>query len=337
MERRTTRANGPDGDLPDCPKEHRMTSDSEGPDPKTPDLPGALARKNDSASQMPDTFDLLAALARTHDGGSHSFQPAALPPANVRWEAGRETPEFAPEAPEAPAREPQQPDRPHNPTSHGKAAAPSFHQRPVQDDGPLLTPWPVIFGGSAVLAAGLAALLWVRPTEHQAQPRTEVVTPAPHVAERPGPSAVQTEATAEVVQRAMSECDQDAGKDPFSLHFLITPIVATSDVSQSVELAGEDYESYFLAASESVLAGLRNKTLTVNATSYRFAIIDSATGKTQIWSAASGLSKFTHSDALVFSKFRVGFDVPNKGLQWSNEYARRAGVCYWVNARFRWK
>src|SRR5207244_13619707 len=101
--------------------------------------------------------------------------------------------------------------------------------------------------------------------------------------------------------------------------------------------ADEEDDSCFLAASKSVLDGLRDQTLAVNATSYRFAIIDSATGKTQIWIAASGPSKFTHSDTLAFSKFRVGFDVPNKGLRWSNEYARRAGVCYWVNAGFLWQ
>ncbi|MBI3759654.1 MAG: hypothetical protein HY269_07860, partial [Deltaproteobacteria bacterium] len=190
---------------------------------------------------------------------------------------------------------------------------------------------------AAVLAAALVALLWVLLVQHDKEPRPEVVTSDAPAHDIPAPSTEQAQVTAESVQTAMTECDQEAAKDPFSLHFLVIPIIATGGSPRSAELAGEDYGSFYLAPSKSMLDGLRNKTLTINTTSHRFAIIDSATGKMQIWTAASGVSKFTHSDTLAFSKFRIGFDVPDKGLQWSNEYLRRAGVCYWVNADFRWR
>ncbi len=160
--------------------------------------------------------------------------------------------------------------------------------------------------------------------------------PSPVTTELPAPFIAPVQASVEGVQTAMTECDQAAAKKPFVLHFLVAPIV-TTESSRPADLASDQHGAFDLVASKSTLDGLRNKTLTINATPYRFAISDSGTGKTLIWSATNGVSKFTHTDNVAFAKFRVGFDVPGKGPQWSNEYARRASVCYWVNAYFNWK
>ena len=357
-----TRADDRDGDRPQQSTDHRSKSGSEDPGAETPDvlqelartreLLQALARSSHITNPTLDALDSPAALARAHGAPDQSFSAAVLQ-------------ELAAAEPVQPTADLVHSDQPIGaPPVEEATSLPSDEQLSrllvelkTRHDGPRappvarvhrrrlpMSPSAMVGFAAAVLAAGLAALLWVLLVEQKNEPRTEqkaerrseIAASAPTVRASPPPTA-PAELSAEAVQTAMAQCDQEAGQNPFSLHFLVTPVVAASSASQPATLPGEAYDSFFLATSESVLDGLRNKTLTVNGASYRFAIIDSATGKTQIWGAASGLSKFTHSDTAAFAKFRVGFDVPDKGPQWTAEYRRRAGVCYWVNARFGWR
>jgi hypothetical protein len=191
-------------------------------------------------------------------------------------------------------------------------------------------------GAAAFIAAAVAgALLLSRGSEHAA-PRVEVSAPAAAPANPAAAPAADAPAVAQAVQTAMAECDREAERNPDTLHFLVTPVMPAGDAFRLSAEAREEYDSFSLVTAKAMLEGLQDGSLALNARPFRFVIIDSATGQTQIWSAATGMSKFTHKDAAAFSKFRVGFDIPDKGPQWSNEYPRRAGVCYWVNVRFHW-
>ena len=227
----------------------------------------------------------------------------------------------------------------HTQAAHPGAAPPGYRtllarmptaRRPTRRQTALLA----IIGCSAVLAAGVTVFLWSRLPAQDSEPRIETSTPVATPSEPAAVPTQQARADLSSVQTAMAECDLEAAKNPFTLYFLAIPIVLGSDARQSSERYEEDYESYSLMPSQAMLDGLRDRSLVLASTPFRYAIIDSATGTTKTWSTATGMSKFTH-DTTAFSKFRVRFGVAGKDPKWSNEYPRRVGECYWVNVRLR--
>jgi hypothetical protein len=133
----------------------------------------------------------------------------------------------------------------------------------------------------------------------------------------------------------MAQCDLEAAKNPFALYFLVMPVVLGKEARKSSSRSEEDYASFSLMPSTAMLDGLRDRSLTLSVTPFRYAILDNASGKIKAWSATTGVSKFTHDDTGGFSKFKVRIDVSGNNAKWSNEYRRRAGECYWVNVRLR--
>jgi hypothetical protein len=183
-------------------------------------------------------------------------------------------------------------------------------------------------------AAGLTAFLWSRTPVHRSEPPAKTAVP---VVAPSKPAVVPAElARPDIVsiQKAMAECELEASKNPFTLYFLVIPVVLGNDARQSPEQFEENYGSYSLMSAKTMLDGLRDRSLTLTPASFRYAIIDSATGNMKGWSAATGVSKFTHDSTATYSKFRVAIDVSGKDPKWSNEFSRRTGVCYWINVRF---
>ena len=203
-------------------------------------------------------------------------------------------------------------------------------RRPTKQQTALLA----IVGCSGVLAAGVTLFLWSGISAPDSEPRNETSIPVATASE---PTAIPTKrARPEIssVKMAMAECDLEAAKNPFALYFLVVPVMPGSEACQSSLPFEEDYESFSLMPSTAILDGLRDRSLTLSLTPFRYAILEGATGKTKTWTAATGVSKFT-LDTVAFTKFRVRIDVSGKDPKWSNEYQRRAGECYWVNARLR--
>ena len=132
----------------------------------------------------------------------------------------------------------------------------------------------------------------------------------------------------------MAQCNREAAKNPFALYFLVVPVGLGSETAIP-RRDQKTYASFFLMPSTAMLDGLRDGSLTISLTPFRYAILDSVSGKTKAWGATSGVSKFTHDDTGGFSKFKVRIDVSGNDARWSDEYRRRAGECYWVNARLR--
>jgi hypothetical protein len=215
-----------------------------------------------------------------------------------------------------------------NPTSHPQArradAAPPWYKR---------TGLYVSIGCAATVAAG-ATLFdnWSRRPAHDSMPATQTSAPRTVPA---APSAVVPEQTSpEIasVRTAMDQCDRQAASNPFSLYFLVIPVVSAGDARQWLAPIEEDYGSYSLLQSQPLLDGLRDRTLTLSSAPFRYFIVDSASGKIKSWSAETGVSSFKLDEA-GFSKFKLGFDGSDQKPKWSKEFPRSAGVCYWVNVR----
>ena len=194
---------------------------------------------------------------------------------------------------------------------------------------------------SAVLVLGLVGFRWSWTADRDGQ-RTVQAPLQPEISASIStlPASVVTppahaQPEAQTVKQTMADCDAEAAKDSDGLYFLVIPLVpATIEAASLLMPAGETYELFFLVPSKAAVGGLEDGSLTLSSRQYEFSIIDLTTGKTQKWSSANGLSKFTQPNAAAVSKFRVGFDFADKSTQWSNEYQRQKGICYWVNIRF---
>jgi hypothetical protein len=286
-------------------------------EPENPlELLRSLARRHDDGDPMNRTLDLLRNLARRGDGAGRAAHDAQITAAaasiSLRTLAGTA----------ARLKE----------DAHGAGLRwPAAHVERAWQMALI-----AIAGAAVFLAAAGAAFLLSRGADRASELHRQIVAPIATPSEPAASSTMDAEAALQSVQTAMAECDQQAQRDPDTLYLLVIPIVPAGDAFRLSAEMKEEYDSFTLVTSKSMLAGLQDGSFALNARPFRFAIIDSATGKTQIWSTATGVSKFTHRDAAAFSKFRLGFDIPDKGPQWSNEYPRNAGVCYWVNVRFHW-
>jgi hypothetical protein len=187
----------------------------------------------------------------------------------------------------------------------------------------------------AGLLAGLLGFFWYW---HDIRSPVRTTAPRERIAPPPVAPAVRAAATAaQSVQQAMAACDRDAQADPTALHLLLIPIKPESDAARAEIPAGEVYGTFFLLTSQAALDGLRSGDYAMNGMAFGFAIMDSATLQTRTWNFVAGLTRLTHKDPNGFANFQIGFDQTSRGygLQWTGQFPRRPGVCYWVNVRFR--
>ena len=197
-------------------------------------------------------------------------------------------------------------------------------------------PWHLIAASLCVagLLAGLLGffLYYTRPAVQSTAPAERVAPPpVASPSDRAAPTAVQS------VRQAMADCDRDAQADPGALHLLLIPIKPDSDSARTEIPPGEAYSSFFLMTSQAALAGLQAGSYVMNAAPFGVAIRDSATNQTRTWNFVVGLTRLTHKDPNGFANFQIGFDLTGRGydLQWTGQFPRRPGVCYWANVRFR--
>lgn len=141
------------------------------------------------------------------------------------------------------------------------------------------------------------------------------------------------------IEKAMADCDLEAGKNPDGLYFLIVPAVSpTKDYTVWAPLSvGDIGISVILLRSKDALDGLRNGSLAVYSGPYKFSIIDANGGTTHSWPPVTGVAKFTKLDAASLAGFRVRFGFADFiGDTPSNfRFPRDKGVCYWVSALLR--
>ena len=141
------------------------------------------------------------------------------------------------------------------------------------------------------------------------------------------------------LQTAMKECDEVAAKAPDSLYFLVLPMRPADPADRSwnalaLQTVGSSYQ---LLSAKDALDGLRNKRLTLRPDRYTFSALDTESGQTYSWTSATGMSRLSRRESGATKTLKLGFDFSEAqaGAQWSAEFKRERGICYWLSALIR--
>ena len=180
----------------------------------------------------------------------------------------------------------------------------------------------------------------VPPTTPLPAPPAQVVPPTqvvPPVTDIPPQPAGANDLAA--IIKNMSDCDAAAAQDPEALYFLILPLVAANPADQSwrglaLQTVGSDI---LLLSAKDALDGLRDKKLNLRSGRYTFAVLDTGSGATYAWTSATSVTRLSKAKVGAIKSLRLGFDfsAAQAGSQWSAEFKRDVGACYWVSVLVR--
>ncbi|HEY4748614.1 MAG TPA: hypothetical protein VIH38_13655, partial [Steroidobacteraceae bacterium] len=156
---------------------------------------------------------------------------------------------------------------------------------------------------------------------------------------RPPARAPAAPADIPAITKAMSDCDAAAASDPDSLYFLVLPMrpADPADRSWSALALQTVGSSYLLLSAKDALDGLRNNRLTLRPDRYTFSALDTESGQTYSWTSATGMSRLSRRESGATKSLKLGFDFSEQqaGAQWSAEFKRERGICYWLSALIR--
>ena len=191
----------------------------------------------------------------------------------------------------------------------------------------------------AVLAlAALGLLFWGMKSREVASVSGTEQSGAPATANVPA-RAPAAPADIPAITKAMSDCDAAAASDPDSLYFLVLPMRPADPADRSwnalaLQTVGS---SYLLLSAKDALDGLRNNRLTLRPDRYTFSALDTESGQTYSWTSATGMSRLSRRESGATKSLKVGFDFSEQqaGAQWSAEFKRERGICYWLSALIR--
>ena len=192
----------------------------------------------------------------------------------------------------------------------------------------------LLTGGLVVLGFVLSEKLYRKDQpDIQASPDPVSSSPSPDLLE-PLAVSVSTGGRADpIIQQAMARCDADAALDPNSQYFLLTPVLPVNFESATLLLPpGTPHKSFFLIESRLVLSGLEDGSLELSSRPYEFSLRNSQTGQIQNWRSANGPAQFKLPNAASLSRFQMGLGFGGAGVEWTGEYERSTGSCYWVNS-----
>jgi hypothetical protein len=305
-----------------------------------PNPPGepALAGSSEQDSNKTDALSLLRVLARQHAGDTHreGSEPITETPHSTHDANPRKSVQQLPA------------------WYFSRAAGDSEFRNDLQT---LRPPWLgtrqakliLIACSSGILVFVTIGLLWLTwPLYHgggraaHPQPATAAnpadSTPQNPPLSQPGEAitpAAPTTSDIQPVKQAMADCDAEAAGNPDALYFLVIPIMPTTETAKLMIPPGDGYASFFLVMSSAAMESLTDGSYKLDPRPFTFSVMDTTTKKVQSWTSPGGLSKYVQDDAAAVSKFLLGFGIAESNIQWSSEYQRRKGNCYWVNVRFR--
>ena len=137
----------------------------------------------------------------------------------------------------------------------------------------------------------------------------------------------------------MSDCDAEAIKLPEQLHFLVLPMVPSKGAESDWRALAlqEVGNTFLLLSAKDALDGLRDGKLVVRRGRYTFSVLDSASGTTFSWTSATDIARLSKPVGKDIKSLRLSFDfsAAQTGGQWSNEFPRAPGTCYWVSVLVR--
>jgi hypothetical protein len=158
-------------------------------------------------------------------------------------------------------------------------------------------------------------------------PSDQLTAPPPTMQEPPPPDLA-------AVKKEMSDCDNAAAHDADSLYFLILPLGPTKAGTNdwrpvALQTIGD---AYMLIGANDALRGLGDGSLKVRPGRYTFSVLDSQSGMTYSWTSATGMSRLSRKQTGNAATLKLGFDFSpgQTGPQWSAEFKRDRGTCYWV-------
>jgi hypothetical protein len=223
----------------------------------------------------------------------------------------------APDAPPPPVRE-----RGPSPWSEFRAALPSA--RTLVPHFGITQIAFVAIAATALAVAALAPYI-VGPRPATVLPPT--LGPPPTAQEPPPPDLA-------AVKKAMSDCDAAASHERDSLNFLVLPLLSANARDQdwrpvALQTIGN---AYMLLGANDALDGLRDGKLVVRPGRYTFSVLDTSSGMTYSWTSATGMARLERKDSGAVKTLKLGFDFSDtqSGPQWSADFKRDPGACYWV-------
>jgi hypothetical protein len=321
------------------------------------------------SSEPDEALDLLRALARVR--GPSQLEPAPPSPASgdekldsLRALAEKLDLQLRGAAPAAPPPGPTPlgppvplPPGPLPPPSLGAPPRPAWHDRwratarrewralaaALPAAGALVPRFgrlQFIFIGVSVgvlLIAAIGGIVGVRkpqaPSDQVVPPLapTSPAVPTPNVQNVPATPATDLAA----ITKAMSDCDAEAVKTPDQLHFLVLPMLPSKGAENDWRTLAlqEVGNTFLLLSAKDALDGLRDGKLVVRDGRYTFAVLDSATGQSYSWTSATRIARLSRPAPKEMNSLKLGFDFSStqNGPQWSNEFRRDPGTCYWVS------
>ena len=178
--------------------------------------------------------------------------------------------------------------------------------------------------GTVIRHRGESSVAMVGPV---VPPSDQLTAPPPTMREPPPPDLA-------AVKKEMSDCDNAAAHDPDSLYFLVLPLQPTKAGTNdwrpiALQTIGD---AYMLLGASDALDGVRDGKLTVRPGRYTFSVLDSLSGMTYSWTSATGMSRLSRKQTGNAATLKLGFDfTPTQaGPQWSADFKRDRGTCYWV-------
>ena len=190
-----------------------------------------------------------------------------------------------------------------------------------------------------LLIAAIGTIVGVRSPQSptQAPSANQAAAPPAQVVPPIAPTVEPTDLAA--ITREMSDCDAEAVKDPDALYFLVLPLLpakAAENDWRSLALQ-EVGNSFLLLSAKDALDGLRDGKLAVRPGRYTFSVLDPASGATYSWTSATRISRLSRKAPAEVKALKLGFDfsAAQTGGQWTTEFKRDRGTCYWVSVLVR--
>jgi hypothetical protein len=190
---------------------------------------------------------------------------------------------------------------------------------------------------AVLVIAAIGGMVVTRTARTPAPAPAPTAAPSADVVPQLAPAAPGIDLTS--ITKAMSECDAEASRQPDQLHFLVLPLLpakAAENDWRSLALQ-EVGNTFLLLSAKDALDGLRDGKLVVRRGRYTFSVLDSAGGATFSWTSATDISRLSKPVGKDVKSLRLSFDfsAAQTGGQWSNEFPRAAGTCYWVSVLVR--